>query len=54
MTQTVTIFKNIKETEAPFHKQIGVVLNRIKEGATKDLVKKIRTETNKAERQELR
>ena len=54
MTQTVTIFKNIKETEAPFHKQIGVVLNRIKEGATKDLVKKIRTETNKAERQELK
>ncbi len=54
MTQTVTIFKNIKETEAPFHKQIGVVLNRIKEGATKELVKKIRKESNKAERQELK
>ena len=54
MTQTVTIFKNIKETEAPFHKQISVVLNRIKEGATKELVKKIRKESNKAERQELK
>jgi hypothetical protein len=54
MTPTVTIFKNIKETEAPFHKQISVVLTRIKEGATKDLVKKIRTESNKEERQELK
>ena len=54
MTQTVTIFKNIKETEAPFHKQISLVLNRIKEGATKELVKNIRKESNKAERQELK
>ena len=49
MTQIVTIFKNIKETQAPFHKQISVVLNRIKDGATKELVKKIRKESNKAD-----
>mgnify|MGYP003636206648 FL=1 len=54
MTQIVTIFKNIKETQAPFHKQISVVLNRIKDGATKELVKKIRKESNKADRQELK
>tara|TARA_R110000803_G_scaffold56959_3_gene114677 strand:+ start:14098 stop:16521 length:2424 start_codon:yes stop_codon:yes gene_type:complete len=54
MTQNVTIFKNIKETEAPFHRDVAVVLNRIKEGATKDLVKRIRKETDKSERNELK
>jgi len=54
MNQTVTIFKNIKETEAPFHRQVSVVLNRIKEGATKELVKSIRKEKNKAERNDLK
>jgi hypothetical protein len=54
MTYNVTIFKNIKETEAPFHRELSVVLNRIKDGATKDLVKKIRIETNKSERNELK
>jgi hypothetical protein len=54
MNQTVTIFKNIKETEAPFHRQVGVVLDRIKDGATKELVKSIRKEKNKTERNELK
>ena len=54
MTQNVTIFKNIKETEAPFHRNVSLVLDRIKDGATKELVKRIRKEKNKSERNELK
>jgi hypothetical protein len=54
MTGTITIFKNIKETETPFHREVGVVLNRIKNGAQKDLIKRIRLEKNKTERNEQR
>ena len=56
MTQEVTIFKSIKDTDTPFHRDVRVILNRIKEGSetTKDLVKKIRKETRKPERQELK
>ena len=50
----VTIFKNIKETETPFYLGIDVVLNRIKDGASKHLVKRIRTEKVKSERNELK
>lgn len=50
----VTIFKNIKETETPFHREIGLVIKRIKDGATKDLVKKIRKTKDKTERNELK
>jgi hypothetical protein len=50
----VTLFKNIKETETPFYKGIDVVINRIKDGASKHLVKRIRTEKNKSERNELK
>ena len=54
MTETITIFKNIKETETPFHREVGVVLERIKDGATKKLVKEIRTTKDKSERNELK
>lgn len=54
MTHTVTIFKNIKETETPFYRDVNVVLDRIKEGATKELIKRIRTENDKTERNELK
>ena len=54
MTHNVTIFKNIKETETPFHRDVNVVLDRIKNGATKELIKRIRTENNKSERNELK
>jgi hypothetical protein len=54
MTHNVTIFKNIKETSTPFHRDAAVILARIKEGASKDLVKKIRAEKRKAERNELK
>jgi len=54
MTSEITIFKNIKETATPFYRDVHTILNRIKEGATKELVKKIRLEKRKPERNELK
>jgi hypothetical protein len=54
MESKVTLFKNIKETEAPFYRELDVVLDRIKTGASKHLVKQIRTTKDKAERNELK
>jgi hypothetical protein len=56
MAHNVTIFQNIRDTDTPFFRDVHVILDRIKEGAgaTKDLVKKIRLEKNKPERQELK
>ena len=56
MTQNVTIFQNIRETDTPFFRDVHVILDRIKDGAgaTKELVKKIRLEKRKPERQELK
>lgn len=50
----VTIFKTIKDTDTPFYRDINVILARIKDGATKDMVKKIRLEKRKPERNELK
>ena len=56
MTYNVTIFQSIRDTDTPFFRDVHLILDRIKEGAgsTKDLVKKIRLEKNKPERQELK
>ena len=54
MSNNVTIFKNIKETQAPFHVPIGVILDRIKNGKSKELVKSIRYEKDKNKRAELK
>ena len=40
--KTITIFKNIKDTQQPFYRDCMVVLNRIKIGSSKVLVNKIR------------
>jgi succinate dehydrogenase flavin-adding protein (antitoxin of CptAB toxin-antitoxin module) len=50
----VTIFQSIKDTSAPFYRNVGVILGRIKSGASKELVKKIRSEKRKPERNELK
>ena len=50
----VTIFQNIKDTATPFHRDVMSILMRVKEGMSKDLVKKIRSEKNKADRNELK
>ena len=52
--QKITIFKNIKETDTPFHRPVKHILKRIKDGSTKELVKQIRAEKRKAERNELK
>jgi len=52
--QKITIFKNIKETDTPFHRPVEHILQRIKDGATKELVKQIRAEKRKTERNELK
>tara|TARA_R110001592_G_scaffold271793_2_gene538337 strand:+ start:1008 stop:3422 length:2415 start_codon:yes stop_codon:yes gene_type:complete len=50
----VTIFKNIKETETPFFKEVSFILKRIKEGKSKNLIKEIRKEKDKTARNELK
>lgn len=54
MKQQVTIFKNIKETETPFFKDVAYILKRIKEGKSKILIKEIRKEKDKTKRNELK
>lgn len=58
----ITIFRNIQDTSTPFYRDVTVVLDRIREGAnsngvatpTKDIIKKVRAEKRKAERNELK
>ena len=50
----ITIFKNIKETSTPFHRNVDVILDRIRGGSSKGLVMKIRKEKRKSERTELK
>lgn len=58
----ITIFRNIQETSTPFYRDIKVVLDRIRDGAnpngvttpTKEIIKKIRAEKRKGERNELK
>lgn len=50
----ITIFQDIKDTSQPFYKNVEVLLDRIKEGKTKEIVKKIRKETDKNKRNKLK
>ena len=50
----VTIFRNIRDTSTPFFRDLNSILERIKEGKSKDLIKQIRSEKNKEVRQELK
>lgn len=54
MSTIVTIFKNIHETATPFHKDINLIFDRIRNGSSKDLIQKIRKEKGKSERNELK
>lgn len=54
MQKNVTIFKNIKETETPFYVDILKILERIKDGRSKDRVKSIRQEVDKKKRNEIK
>ena len=51
----VTLFKSLKHDRAnPYHAKIEDVLNRIKEGRQKDLVEKVRTLPEKADRNKIK
>jgi hypothetical protein len=56
MTHIVTIFQNIRDTDTPFFRDVNIILERIKEGAgtTKEIVKRIRQEKDKSERNEIK
>lgn len=46
----ITIFKDIKETAQPFFRGVDIILKRIQEGSSKELVKRIRAEKDKEKR----
>ena len=50
----ITIFKDIKNTSQPFYRNVELVLTRIEQGNSKDIVKKIRAEKDKEQRNELK
>ncbi len=54
MNGTITIFQNIRDTDTPFFREVHKILERIKDGASKDLVKRIRAEKRKPERNEMK
>lgn len=50
----ITIFKNIRETSTPFHKDVDFVFERIRNGHQKKLIEKIRKEKDKTKRNEIK
>ena len=50
----VTIFKNIRDTDTPFFRPVHKILDRIKSGASKEIVRRIRDEKKKPERNEIK
>ena len=50
----ITIFKNIKDTSTPFHRAVDVILDRVKDGSSKELVLAIRKEKDKEKRNQLK
>jgi len=50
----VTIFQNIRDTDTPFYRDVFKILERVKDGSSKELVKKIRSEKGKPERNEIK
>jgi len=50
----VTIFKTIKDTDTPFFRPVHKILDRIKNGSSKETVRKVREEKRKAERNEIK
>jgi hypothetical protein len=50
----ITIFQNINDTSTPFYRDIDVILARIKEGKSKEVVNAIRKEKDREERNKLK
>jgi VirE N-terminal domain len=53
-TYNITIFQTIKDTATPFHCDIYTILNRIKDGKSRDTVKRVRAEKDKTQRNEIK
>jgi hypothetical protein len=50
----ITIFKSIKDTSTPFYRGIGFILDRIKDGKSKEVVNAIRNEKDKEKMNKLK
>ena len=50
----ITIFKDIKDTAQPFYRDVGIILTRIKKGASQEVVRAIRSEKDKEKRNQLK
>ena len=50
MDYQITIFQNIRDTSTPFFRDVSVVLQRVKDGNSKDLINQIRKEKDKEKR----
>ena len=50
----ITIFKDIKDTAQPFYRDVEKIIERIREGSSKDIVRAIRTEVDKEIRNQLK
>ena len=50
----ITIFKDIKDTSQPFYRDVSTIIERIKEGASQDIVRSIRAEKDKSKRNQLK
>ena len=50
----ITIFKSIKDTSTPFYRGIGFILDRIKNGSSKEVVNAIRNEKDKEKMNKLK
>jgi len=54
MNTNITIFQSIRDTDTPFFRDVHKILERIKDGSSKELVKSIRNEKDKSVRNELK
>ena len=50
----ITIFKDIKDTAQPFFRDVDTIIDRIRDGASSDIVRGIRDESDKERRNELK
>ena len=50
----ITIFKDIKDTAQPFYRDVNTIIERIREGSSKEIVRSIRSEKDKEIRNKLK
>ena len=50
----ITIFKDIKDTAQPFYRDVDIIIERIREGASQEIVRAIRSEKDKEKRNQLK